>query len=372
MKNKKILIVFGTRPEAIKMCPLVKELKNRKSFDVKVCVTAQHREMLDQVLSFFKVVPDFDLNLMTKNQSLNKLSSRILNQIDDVLVEFSPELVLVHGDTTTSSCSALAAFHRGIKVGHVEAGLRTYDKFSPFPEEVNRQLTSRLADIHFAPTDRSRENLLSENIENNKIKITGNTVIDALLWGVENINDNREEIKNIKDFIDPSKKLIVITGHRRENFGQKFNEFCDALIDVSKRNDVQLIYPVHLNPNVKDVVYSKLKGIKNIKLIDPLDYEVFIWLLSKSNLIITDSGGIQEEAPSLGVPVIVTRDTTERQEAIDSGNVVLVGTDKTKILKYTNLLLDDGKFYESMSSKENPYGNGKASIKIADELESQD
>jgi UDP-N-acetylglucosamine 2-epimerase (non-hydrolysing) len=364
----KILVVFGTRPEAIKMAPLVKELKKVQIFETKVCVTAQHREMLDQVLDFFNIIPDFDLNLMKRNQTLNELSSRILGQMDAVFSEFEPDLVLVHGDTTTSSCVALAAFHSGIKIGHVEAGLRTYNKFSPFPEEVNRQITSRLADFHFAPTERSKENLLSEKVSEKSVFVTGNTVIDALLWGVNNVDVNRKEIKEIKEFIDPSKKLIVVTGHRRENFGSKFNEFCLALKELSGRTDVQIIYPVHLNPNIKKVVYEKLSNIDNIKLMSPLEYEVFIWLLKESYLVITDSGGIQEEAPSLGVPVIVTRDTTERQEAIDSGNVILVGTDKTIILESTIKLLENIPFYKDMTSKKNPYGDGNSCQIIVDFL----
>ncbi|QTD37568.1 UDP-N-acetylglucosamine 2-epimerase (non-hydrolyzing) [Polaribacter batillariae] len=361
---KKVLIVFGTRPEAIKMAPLVKELSKQKEFTTKVCVTAQHREMLDQVLDFFKIIPDYDLDLMKTNQSLNKLSARILNSIDSVLDDFKPNLVLIHGDTTTSSMVALASFHKGIKIGHVEAGLRTYNKFSPFPEEINRQITGRLADIHFTPTKQSAKNLLNEGICENTIHITGNTVIDALFWGLKNINKNRKDIKSLNSFILKDKKLIVVTGHRRENFGANFIEFCAALKELSFREDVQIIYPVHLNPNVQETVYKILSNISNLLLISPLDYEAFIWLLNKSYLIITDSGGVQEEAPSLKKPVLVTREVTERREAIDQGTVKLVGANKKKIVKEATLLLDNKEVYNTMIGNKNPYGDGKAATKI--------
>lgn len=362
--NKKILLVFGTRPEAIKMAPLVHELRKEPSFEVRVCVTAQHREMLDQVLEFFNITPDYDLNLMRKNQTLNELSARIIKHIDEVLINFSPNLVLVHGDTTTSSMTALSAFHRNIKVGHVEAGLRTYDKSAPFPEEVNRQLTGKIADFHFAPTQQAADNLISEKISENRIFVTGNTVIDALLWGIKHIDIERKDIKHIQEFIDPNKKTIVVTGHRRENFGVKFKSFCEALLQLGARKDVQLIYPVHLNPNVQKVVYSVLGNNPNILLISPLDYEAFIWLLNKSFLIITDSGGVQEEAPSLKKPVLVTREVTERQEAVLAGTVKLVGTNTEKIVKEAILLLDDENSYNLMVSNVNPYGNGTAAKKI--------
>lgn len=365
---KKILIVFGTRPEAIKMAPVVKALQKESCFDTKVCVTAQHREMLDQVLTFFNITPDYDLDLMKKNQTLNLLSARILKNIDPVLEDFNPDLVLVHGDTTTSSMVALAAFHRNIKVGHVEAGLRTYDKSAPFPEELNRQVTGRIADYHFAPTQQSAANLMSENVDDSMVHITGNTVIDALLWGIENINKERADIQSIQKFIDPSKKLIVVTGHRRENFGDKFISFCEALNVLANRDDVQLIYPVHLNPNVQKTVYESLGDTPNILLIAPLDYEAFIWLLSQSYLIITDSGGVQEEAPSLGKPVLVTREVTERQEAVDEGTVLLVGTNKDKIINECVHLLTDEDQYKKMSAKTNPYGNGTAAQEIVKRL----
>ena len=363
--TKKILVCFGTRPEAIKMAPVVLILLKEKSLNIKICVTAQHRQMLDQVLGFFKITPDYDLNLMKPNQSLNELSSRILSKVDVVLNDFNPDLVLVHGDTTTSSMVALAAFHKKIKIGHIEAGLRTYDKTAPFPEEINRQITGRLADFHFAPTQKSANNLIiTENINKKNVFITGNTVIDALLWGIKHINEDRVEIINLKQKINPNKKLILVTGHRRENFGDKFKEFCEALLKLAKRDDVQLIYPVHLNPNVQDVVYKMLSENKNIVLINPLDYEVFIWLMNQSYFIITDSGGVQEEAPTLGKPVLVTRDVTERQEAVETGVVKLVGTDYEKIIKESELLLDSITVYKEMCKSVNPYGDGKASTKI--------
>ncbi|TXD49127.1 non-hydrolyzing UDP-N-acetylglucosamine 2-epimerase [Polaribacter sp. IC073] len=365
---KKILVVFGTRPEAIKMAPLVKALLQSKEFETKVCVTAQHREMLDQVLSFFKITPDYDLDLMKANQSLNELSARILTAIDPVLLDFQPDLVLVHGDTSTSSMVALAAFHKGIKVGHVEAGLRTYNKLAPFPEEINRQITGRIADIHFAPTQQSAQNLLDEKVEKENIYVTGNTVIDALFWGIQHVNEDREDIKEIKQFVDTAKKVIVVTGHRRENFGDKFYEFCNALKQLADRDDVQLIYPVHLNPNVQKAVYDTLGSHKNILLIAPLDYEAFIWLLNQSYLIITDSGGVQEEAPSLKKPVLVTRDVTERQEAVVSGVVKLVGTSKELIIKEAVKLIENEAVYAKMISSDNPYGDGRTSIKIMEIL----
>lgn len=368
LDKKNILIVFGTRPEAIKMALLVKELQSDHFFRTKVCVTAQHREMLDQVLDFFSIDVDYDLDLMKNNQTLNQLSANILHSFDAVLLNFNPELILVHGDTTTSSMCALAAFHRGIKVGHVEAGLRTYNKEAPFPEEINRQLTGRIADYHFSPTHKAANNLKEEKVSKNTIFITGNTVIDSLLWGLKNINEERKEIKALKEFIDCNKKLIVVTGHRRENFGEKFKSFCLALNEIGKRKDVQIIYPVHLNPNVQNVVYKTINNKENIKLIPPLDYEVFIWLLNASYFIITDSGGIQEEAPTLKKPVLVTRDITERQEAVDLGLVQLVGTNKESISNMAFSLLDDAVFYKKMTEKPNPYGDGKASQRIKEIL----
>ncbi|RTY92265.1 non-hydrolyzing UDP-N-acetylglucosamine 2-epimerase [Flavobacterium sp. GT3R68] len=357
---KKILLCFGTRPEAIKMAPLFHELK-KSPFDIEVCVTAQHREMLDQVLDFFEIDPDYDLDLMQPNQSLNELGANILSKIDKVLTHAKPDLVLVHGDTTTSSMVALAAFHLGIKVGHVEAGLRTYNKWAPFPEEINRQLTSRIADIHFTPTTAATQNLLKEGILQKDIIATGNTVIDALLWTVEKIESHsysHPEIEELKKNIPASKKLILVTGHRRENFGEGFKNLCQALLSVSERNDVAIIYPVHLNPNVRDVVHDKLANKKNIYLIPPVSYPAFVWLMKQSFLIVTDSGGIQEEAPTLGKPVLVTRNVSERPEGVNSGFSTLVGTSTEKIIDNIQMLLDH---FTGFENPVNPYGKGDAS-----------
>ncbi|WP_299554758.1 UDP-N-acetylglucosamine 2-epimerase (non-hydrolyzing) [Seonamhaeicola sp.] len=364
--SKKILICFGTRPEAIKMGSLVHELKKEKAYNVKICATAQHREMLDQVLSFFEIVPDFDLDIMKANQSLNELSSRIFIKIDAILLDFEPDLVLVHGDTTTSSVCAWAAFHRGIKVGHVEAGLRTFNKHSPFPEEINRQITGRIADYHFAPTDISRNNLLQEKNSSENIAVTGNTVIDSLLWTVNKLNNNftNESILNLTSKINPDKKIILVTGHRRENFGQGFLNICKSLISISENTDVEIVFPVHLNPNVQKPVTELLSDYDNIHLVAPMDYPTFVWIMMKSYLIITDSGGVQEEAPSLGKPVLVMRDTTERPEAVDAGTVKLVGTDFEKITSEAFSLLNNSKLYEKMSKAHNPYGDGKANKRI--------
>lgn len=363
----KILLCFGTRPEAIKMAPLYHELK-KSNFQVKVCVTAQHREMLDQVLDFFEIVPDYDLDLMQPNQTLNGLSANILFKMDEVLNEIKPDLVLVHGDTTTSSMVALAAFHLGIKVGHIEAGLRTYNKLAPFPEEINRQLTSRTADIHFTPTKAATQNLLNEGILQKDIVETGNTVIDALLWTIykiEGVNYNHPEIEQLKNSIPSNKKIVLVTGHRRENFGDGFKNLCEALLSVSEREDVCIVYPVHLNPNVKDVVYELLSGKENIHLISPVSYPAFVWLMQQSYLIVTDSGGIQEEAPSLGKPVLVTRTVSERPEGVVAGFSVLVGTDKNKIIDGIHSALDHFAGFEKLI---NPYGMGNASKKIVDYL----
>lgn len=363
---RKNLIIFGTRPEAIKMAPLVKAFQAENLFQTKVCVTAQHREMLDQVLAFFDIHPDFDLNLMRKDQNLHTLTAEIIMGLKSVMEEFKPDYVYVHGDTTTTMASSIAAFYAGAKICHVEAGLRTHDKRSPFPEELNRQLTGRMADFHFAPTEASRTNLLLENIKDDAIAVTGNTVIDALLYStkeVEYVND--EEITFLKTIVDHSKKLILVTGHRRENHGQGFINICEALKDIAKKNpEVQIIYPVHLNPNVSKPVYQILSNISNIHLIDPLSYPAFVWLMNCSYLIITDSGGIQEEAPSLGKPVLVLRDTTERPEAVEAGTVILVGTDKAKIVEETQKLLKNSVLYNRMRELHNPYGSGDACHKI--------
>ena len=366
--KKKNLIVFGTRPEAIKMAPLVKAFLKDTSFDTKICVTAQHREMLDQVLEFFEITPDYDLNLMTKGQSLNMLTSRIFSELHPVLEEFKPDFVYVHGDTTTSTAAAIAAFYAGAKVCHVEAGLRTFNKQSPFPEEMNRCVTGSVADFHFAPTNTSKNNLLQENVSEETILITGNTVIDALQMSVEQLkNYNSKELEQLKKDIDLTKRIILVTGHRRENHGQGFINICNALKTIADNNaDVQIVYPVHLNPKVLKPVHDILGNTKNIKLIKPLSYPSFVWLMDKSEIIITDSGGVQEEAPSLGKPVLVMRNTTERPEAVDTGTVILVGTDTEKIISETEKLLNNEEQYAKMSQLHNPYGDGKASKRIVD------
>ncbi|MGG7035406.1 MAG: non-hydrolyzing UDP-N-acetylglucosamine 2-epimerase [Flavobacterium sp.] len=364
----KNLIVFGTRPEAIKMAPLVKEFQKHSEFETKVCVTAQHREMLDQVLDFFDIQPDYDLNLMKPNQNLYTLTADIITELKPVMEDFKPDFVYVHGDTSTSTIAGLAAFYAGAKVCHVEAGLRTHNKWSPFPEEMNRQLTGRLADFHFAPTQQSYDNLIKESINSETVVITGNTVIDALLGSSERVQSiQNDEIELLKTIVDTDKKLILVTGHRRENHGQGFINICEALKEIATTNpDVQIIYPVHLNPNVQKPVHEILSGIENIKLIDPLAYPAFVWLMTQSYMIITDSGGVQEEAPSLGKPVLVMRDTTERPEAVEVGTVILVGTDKNKIVSEAQSLLTDTVRYQSMTALHNPYGDGKACARIAE------
>jgi len=358
----KILICFGTRPEAIKMAPICLELK-KQNIPFKLCVTAQHREMLDQVLSFFELKPNYDLNLMTPNQSLNELSSKILKEVDKVLKKEKFDLVLVHGDTTTSTMVALAAFHRGMKIGHIEAGLRTYNKLDPFPEELNRQLTGRIADYHFTPTEKSFKNLLNEGISKLTIRVTGNTVIDALFFTLSKIDKGftNKSIQYLKEKIDFSKKVILVTGHRRESFGEGFKNICEAILEISNNADAKIIYPVHLNPNVQEVVHKMLSNKQNIHLIKPLNYPSFIWLMSKSYLIISDSGGIQEEAPSLKIPVLVTRNTTERDEGINAGFSFLVGTNTQKIIDKTKEILS---LPNGLKKKDNPYGDGKSSNKI--------
>lgn len=356
------------------MAPLVKEfLKRSDLFETKVCVTAQHREMLDQVLSFFEITPDFDLDIMKPNQNLYSLTGDIIAALRPVLEEFKPDYVYVHGDTTTSTASALAAFYAGAKVCHVEAGLRTHNKWSPFPEEMNRQLTGRLTDFHFAPTTTSKSNLLKENIPEDRIVVTGNTVIDALLESVNRVETlEDDEIRQLKKVVNPQKDLVLVTGHRRENHGQGFINICQALKEIAESQNVQIIYPVHLNPNVKGPVYDILGQIENIHLISPLAYPAFVWLMNKAKLIITDSGGVQEEAPSLGKPVLVMRDTTERPEAVDAGTVILVGTNKEKIVQEATSLLTDSDRYDSMSQLHNPYGDGKACQRIVGYLETLD
>ena len=365
---KKILIIFGTRPEAIKMAPLVKEfLKHPDKFDTKVCVTGQHREMLDQVLNFFEIKPDYDLNLMKPGQNLFTLTADVIVSMKPVFEDFKPDYVFVHGDTTTSTAAALSSFYAGIKVCHVEAGLRTNNKLSPFPEEMNRQLTGRLADLHFAPTEQAKINLLLEGISPKSIFVTGNTVIDALLYAkdkVEEVDD--DQIESLKTIIDKSKDLVLVTGHRRENFGDGFINICKALNQLALQENVQIIYPVHLNPNVQKPVNEILEKTKDVHLINPLAYPAFVWLMKQSKIIITDSGGVQEEAPSLGKPVLVMRDTTERPEAIEAGTVILVGTDTSEIVNQATSLLNNNHLYEKMSKSHNPYGDGLASGIIID------
>ncbi|WP_406844509.1 non-hydrolyzing UDP-N-acetylglucosamine 2-epimerase [Flavobacterium soyae] len=366
---RKNLIVFGTRPEAIKMAPLVQEFKKHSNlFQTKVCVTAQHREMLDQVLDFFDIQPDYDLNLMKANQNLYSLTGDIIIGLKEVLEDFNPDYVYVHGDTTTTMAASLASFYSGAKICHVEAGLRTNFKRTPFPEEMNRQITGRIADYHFAPTEDSKSNLLKENIDYKTILVTGNTVIDALIDSSKRVEDiYNSEIENLKGIIKKDAKTILVTGHRRENHGDGFIRICEALREIALTNqDVEIIYPVHLNPNVKGPVYEILSDINNIKLIEPLAYPAFVWLMDKSYLIITDSGGVQEEAPSLGKPVLVMRESTERPEAVKAGTVLLVGTDKDLIVKETNSLLKDHDRYQRMSVLHNPYGDGKACERIVD------
>lgn len=365
----KNLIIFGTRPEAIKMAPLIHAFnQHSETFTTKVCLTAQHREMLDQVMEFFELEADYDLDLMKPNQTLNCLTSDILLDLKPILDNFQPDYIYVHGDTTTTMASALAAFYSGAKICHVEAGLRTYNLQSPFPEEMNRQVTGIISDINFAPTEDSAQNLLKEGKDEESIFVTGNTVIDALIYGIEKVKNTSfedKEIQRLHKIIDTDKKLILVTGHRRENHGEGFIKICAALKQIAIENpEVQIIYPVHLNPKVKEPVYKVLSGIDNIYLISPLAYPAFIWLMEKSYLIITDSGGVQEEAPSLGKPVLVMRETTERPEAVDAGTVILVGTDKDKIINETSRLLHDVEAYERMSRTHNPYGDGKASERI--------
>ena len=364
----KVLTVFGTRPEAIKMAPLVHALAKDPYFEAKVCVTAQHREMLDQVLNLFSIVPDYDLDIMQPGQGLTEITCRILEGLKPILESFKPDVVLVHGDTTTTIAASLAAFYQRIPVGHVEAGLRTGDLSSPWPEEANRTLTGHLAMYHFSPTQNARQNLLRENILDKQIFVTGNTVIDALFWVRDTVlnNDNlHSELAARYPFLDESKKLVLVTGHRRESFGQGFEQICHALVDIAaKHQDVQIVYPVHLNPNVSEPVNRILGHVKNIILIEPQDYLPFLWLMTHAWLILTDSGGIQEEAPSLGKPVLVMRETTERPEAIEAGTVRLVGTDRQRIVEEVTHLLQDNDAWQAMSRAHNPYGDGQACERI--------
>lgn len=369
---KKVLCVFGTRPEAIKMAPLVKYLEADPRFDLKVCVTAQHREMLDQVLELFDIHPDFDLDLMKHKQTLNDVTAKIVVQMKPVLMDFKPDVVLVHGDTATTFATSLAAYYEQIAVGHVEAGLRTGNIYSPWPEEANRKLTGAITTYHFAPTKESQDNLLRENVHSDAITVTGNTVIDALLLVRDKLNTDvnlQSEMSKKFAYLDDNKKLILVTGHRRENFGQGFENICKALARIaSKYQNVEILYPVHLNPAVSEPVNRLLSNIPNIKLIEPQQYLEFVYLMDRSTIILTDSGGIQEEAPSLGKPVLVMRDTTERPEAVSSGTVKLVGTDVEKICFEMERLLTDTQAYKDMSFAHNPYGDGHACKRIAEQL----
>lgn len=372
MSFKKILTVFGTRPEAIKMAPLALQLAEDDRFEAKVCVTAQHREMLDQVLSLFELKPDYDLNIMRPGQDLTDVTTNILQGLKAVLADFKPDIVLVHGDTATTFATTLAAYYQQIPVGHVEAGLRTGNIYSPWPEEANRKLTGALATLHFAPTATSQQNLLNEGVSETAIKVTGNTVIDALFEVVRKLDTDKHLAETqgaLFPFLDARKKLILVTGHRRESFGGGFERICQALADTARAHpDTQILYPVHLNPNVQEPVNRLLAGIGNIHLIEPQDYLPFVYLMNRAHIILTDSGGIQEEAPSLGKPVLVMRDTTERPEAVDAGTVKLVGTDAARIATELNVLLTDNAAYDQMSRAHNPYGDGKACQRIRDAL----
>ena len=381
---KKVMLVFGTRPEAIKMAPLVKEFqKQPKRVETVVCVTGQHPEMLDHVLKIFDIKPDYDLNIMKQGQDLYDVTARVLTGMRDVLKEVKPDVVLVHGDTTTSTAAALAAFYQQIPVGHVEAGLRTHNIYSPWPEEMNRLLTGRLATYHFSPTPLSRNNLIKESVDDRNIIITGNTVIDALYWVVDKIKNNKELDNELEDILSKAgydvnrlnngKKLVLITGHRRENFGDGFINMCTAIKDLTiKHPNVDFVYPMHLNPNVRKPIHEvfgeDLSGLKNMFFIEPLEYLSFVYLMEKSSIVLTDSGGIQEEAPGLGKPVLVMRDTTERPEALNAGTVKLVGTDYNKIVNEVSSLIDDKAAYEKMSKAVNPYGDGLACGRIVNAL----
>jgi UDP-N-acetylglucosamine 2-epimerase (non-hydrolysing) len=372
MNKNKIMLIFGTRPEAIKMAPLYHTLVKDSNFDVKICITAQHREMLDQALDIFEIIPDFDLNIMKAGQDLFDITVGILSQVKSVLLKETPDLVLVHGDTTTMLSAALAAFYLNIPVGHIEAGLRTFDTKAPFPEEANRQLASRIVTWHFSPTDTSRQNLINEGIDERKITVTGNTVIDSLFWVLRKIETNFElkekiisDLNSLLDFNWVKNKFVLITGHRRENFGVGFLEICSAIKSLAlKYKDINFVYPVHLNPNVNGIVSDLLKDIDNIHLITPLNYEPFVYLLKHSYLVLTDSGGIQEEAPSLGKPVLVMRDVTERPEAVLAGTVRLVGANSNQIIQNMSEIFDEEEIYCKMSQSHNPYGEGNSCVKI--------
>ena len=366
----KVLSVFGTRPEAIKMSPVVKILAATPGIDARIAVTAQHREMLDQVLQLFDITPDYDLNLMKPGQGLTEITSGVLAGLKPILEEFAPNLVLVHGDTTTTLAAALAAYYQRIPVGHIEAGLRTGNNYSPWPEEVNRKVAGAITRLHFAPTEHSRKNLRAENVANADIFVTGNTVIDALLEAVNKLEADKTQsaVFDAAFSINPAKRLVLITGHRRESFGDGFQRICDAISILALRDDVQIIYPVHLNPNVKEPIEARLGTLAHVKLIEPQDYLPFVHLMRRADVILTDSGGVQEEAPSLGKPVLVMRDTTERPEAVEAGTVKLVGTNSAMIVAEVSRLLDDASAYQSMARAHNPYGDGKAALRIRDAI----
>jgi UDP-N-acetylglucosamine 2-epimerase (non-hydrolysing) len=379
---KKILLVFGTRPEAIKMAPLVKQLKsNHEFFETRVCVTAQHREILDQILHVFNIVPDYDLNIMKTNQDLYDITTLVLQGLKVILNDFNPDIVLVHGDTTTTLASSLAAFYQQIDVGHIEAGLRTNNIYAPYPEEINRQCTTKIAKYHFAPTVLNKENLIKDNVLEKNIIVTGNTVVDTLMMAVDHIKSDSRLEKRIRlhinemgypiENLDKCHKLILVTGHRRENFGKGFLNICEALKEISSRfPKIDIVYPVHLNPNVRKPVNDILANISNVYRIEPLEYESFVYLMSQSYLILSDSGGIQEEAPSLGKPTLVMRKETERPEALEAGSVILVGTDKDVIIKQLEILITQNQKYNEMTNCYNPYGDGKASERIVAFLKS--
>ena len=370
--TKKILIVFGTRPEAITLAVLIKTLRHDKRFNIKVCITAQHRSMLDDVLELFEIIPDYDLNIIETGISLNNTVIKILSGLDGIFQKFKPDIVLIQGDTTTDITAALASYYRQIPIAHVEAGLRTGNIYSPWPEEGNRKIATTIAQYHFAPTLSAKNNLLKENINSNIIFVTGNTIIDSLFW----VKDKMQKDKNLKErldknfsFVDPAKRIILVTAHRRESFGAGFKNICEALMEIAKKNqDVQIIFPVHLNPNIQKPVNKMLENIKNVYLIQPQNYIKFQYLMTKAFIILTDSGGIQEEAPSLGKPVLVMRDVTERPEAIDAGTIKLVGTDINKIINSVNDLLNNKNEYQKMSLSHNPYGDGQACGRIVEIL----
>jgi UDP-N-acetylglucosamine 2-epimerase (non-hydrolysing) len=372
----KVLSIFGTRPEAIKMAPVIKALeKNEKEFRSLVCITAQHRHMLDQVLSVFNIIPDYDLNIMKESQDLFDITCNVMAGLKLIIGDVKPDIVLVHGDTTTTMAAAISSYYLKTRIGHVEAGLRTRNKYAPFPEEINRKITDDLADIHFAPTDEAKQNLIFEGIDSKTIVVTGNTVIDALISVSNLINQNRElkqKAAELFPFLDPNKKLILVTGHRRENFGKGFENICAALYNIATRfsDKVEIIYPVHLNPNVQEPVKRILgdTNLRNVFLIEPVDYLPFVYLMKRAYLIISDSGGVQEEAPSLGKPVLVMREATERPEAVRAGTVKLVGTDRDEIVNETTNLLENADDYSKMAQARNPYGDGKASERIVDTL----